>query len=650
MLLPRPPISGWPDGRTRAAERRGTSERRVLTPRWPSRWRCQVTAPVTNTWGSVDGNKAAIRGVLGSPAAGGGGGAGLRRPATSATPRPPKLDDERPTVAVLGEFNHGSRPSSTPPGRGGHADRHHADHGRARARHARPRATPTSSARRAAARPSPAPAHRLLTVDGGPSAERSGGKGRATGPGATFHHIEMTQPAALLEDHLHHRRHTRASTTSTSSGPRSPTATCPGPTPRLPARCDRQILTASERAVPRGADPALDAGIGCSSWWPRPISSTRRSWRRRWPSRRKHLAAIVPEPAIFPVSAKRALAGDPGPGPAGRLRRGCGCAVEKHGESCCSITRWPTPRALRLRAPEPGHSPARRWSCRSRAEQRIGRAHERLRTGKKVLETAAATVRAETAALKARVRQDLADFTAELRTAVPADIDAVDAAGHPALPVASSFRTPEVPGPRRRGADCRRSWRSWPRRVIEVANENVREVLDDVTAELGPARHEGRRSRSTRLKIRRLDLRAGRPRHHGVPVRRRAGRRRARRWRPDPGLRAARQGRRRGEGRGQGAGAAGGRWVAALVGPKLDEIIDGFGARLLEFVAQAGDTLTRGISEVLDRALRDRRAADATVSAKPDAAGDRRRALRAPRASTSGSPRSARRSGTPETA
>ena len=37
-------------------------------------------------------------------------------------------------------------------------------------------------------------------------------------------------------------------------------------------------------------------------------------------------------------------------------------------------------------------------------------------------------MRAETAALKARVRQDLADFTAQLRTAVAADIDAADAA------------------------------------------------------------------------------------------------------------------------------------------------------------------------------------------------------------------------------
>ncbi len=61
--------------------------------------------------------------------------------------------------------------------------------------------------------------------------------------------------------------------------------------------------------------------------------------------------------------------------------------------------------------------------------------------------------------------------------------------------------------------------------------------------------------------------------------------------------------------------------VAALVGPKLDEIVDGFGARLLEFVAQAGDTLARGISEVLDRALAERRGADTKAADAARAAG-----------------------------
>jgi hypothetical protein len=58
--------------------------------------------------------------------------------------------------------------------------------------------------------------------------------------------------------------------------------------------------------------------------------------------------------------------------------------------------------------------------------------------------------------------------------------------------------------------------------------------------------------------------------------------------------------------------------VAALIGPKLDEIIDGFGSRLLEFVSQAGDALARGIADVLNQALRERKAADDTATARTD--------------------------------
>src|SRR6185503_3287543 len=57
--------------------------------------------------------------------------------------------------------------------------------------------------------------------------------------------------------------------------------------------------------------------------------------------------------------------------------------------------------------------------------------------------------------------------------------------------------------------------------------------------------------------------------------------------------------------------------VAALVGPKLDEVIDGFGARLLEFVSQAGDALAKGIAGVLAEALKDRKASkDKSASTK----------------------------------
>jgi hypothetical protein len=335
---------------------------------------------------------------------------------------------------------------------------------------------------------------------------------------------------------------------------------------------------------------------------------------------KKHLAAIVPEPAIFPVSAKRALAGDRAGSGMDAFVAALGATVENQrrklllDHALADATRLSAfvrqslaihRRSLELPLPE--------------LEQRIGRAHERLRTGKKVLETAATTVRAETAALKARVRQDLADFTAELRTAVVADIDSVDAAD---IRRYLSFFVQDT-------------WKAWTETeggrisaeleklaetVIQVANENVREVLDTVTSELGPA--------DTKVEIKVDTLKydasifalgalgttvflfvdglAGGVLTLAAPILAFV-------------LRGKVAAEVKIEAKAQAPLAV--DRVAALVGPKLDEIIDGFGARLLEFVAQAGDTLTRGISEVLDRALRDRRAADATLTATADAAG-----------------------------
>jgi ubiquinone biosynthesis protein UbiJ len=58
------------------------------------------------------------------------------------------------------------------------------------------------------------------------------------------------------------------------------------------------------------------------------------------------------------------------------------------------------------------------------------------------------------------------------------------------------------------------------------------------------------------------------------------------------------------------------RRVAAVIGPKLDEIVDGFADRLSEFVAEAGAALSRGIAEVLSSALDERK----RRASEPDAA------------------------------
>jgi len=249
-------------------------------------------------------------------------------------------------------------------------------------------------------------------------------------------------------------------------------------------------------------------------------------------------------------------------------------------------------------------------------EERIGRAQDKLRSGKKVLETAAGTVRAETAALKARVRQDLADFTLELREALAADIDSVDAADirkYLSFFVQDTWKAWTEAEGERIAAELERL----AEHVIQVANENIREVAGGVAKDLGPAETKveikvdtlkydasvfalGALGTTVFLFVNQL---VGGVLALAAPL-----------------LAMVLRGRVatevKAEAKEQGPLAV--DRVATLIGPKLDEIIDGFGARLLEFVSQAGDALTRGIADVLDQALRERRAADDKHAVSPD--------------------------------
>src|SRR6201999_2484888 len=56
--------------------------------------------------------------------------------------------------------------------------------------------------------------------------------------------------------------------------------------------------------------------------------------------------------------------------------------------------------------------------------------------------------------------------------------------------------------------------------------------------------------------------------------------------------------------------------AAQAVAPRFERIVEDFAARLSDFVTAAGDALHRGISEVLDRALSERRAQGVDVSAR----------------------------------
>ena len=235
----------------------------------------------------------------------------------------------------------------------------------------------------------------------------------------------------------------------------------------------------------------------------------------------------------------------------------------------------------------------------------MGRAQDRLRVGRRALDQAAETIRAETAALKARVRQDLAAFTEELAGALPAQIDKVAA--------------PDVQ--RYLGPFLEDTWKRWvedkaemlagelealAERVIQVANENAEEVTQTVAAELGgeDVRLEisvdtfkydasvfalGALGTTVFLFVHTL---AGGLLALAAPI--------AAFFLKGRVAQEIKQ-----EARQRAPEAV--QRIAAALAPKLDEIVEGFSARLSEFVAEAGDALARGIAEVLAAALAERK-------------------------------------------
>jgi small GTP-binding protein len=582
---------------------------------------------------SLDDKKTAIRAVL-ADLAGAAEAAGLPWVARDVRDtRLPKLDDERFSVVVLGEFNHGKStfinallgtpllPTGITPTTALLA---HVTHG------ARAGATAvTDNGDRLPIDMATLADH--VTVEGlakaegkpdGKPEEKAGGKGQgpkatkaAKKPAAAIHHVEIAHPSPLLANRL-----TIVDTPGVNDINEQRADITYGYLPRADAAVflldATQILTASERQfleerilrstrdrlifVVAKAD-LLDEGE---------LAETLRFARQ-------HLAAIVPEPAIFPVSAKRALAGDRAGSGLDAFVAALGATVAHErrrlllDNALADATRLSAfirqslaihRRSLELPVPE--------------LEDRIARAQERLRSGTKVLESAAETVRAETAALKARVRQDLADFTLELREALAGDIDAVDAADirkYLSFFVQDTWKAWIEAEGERIAAELERL----AEQVIQVANENIREVAGGVAKDLGPS--------ETKVEIKVDTLRydasvfalgalgttvflfvntlVGGVLALAAPV-----------------LAMVLRGRVatevKAEAKEQGPLAI--DRVAALIGPKLDEIIDGFGARLLEFVSQAGDALARGIAEVLDQALRERKASDDTQAAGAD--------------------------------
>jgi tRNA U34 5-carboxymethylaminomethyl modifying GTPase MnmE/TrmE len=558
---------------------------------------------------SFEARKAAIRGVLADLAA---AADAARLPWIARDVREtrlPKLDEERFSVVVLGEFNHGKStfinalldapllPTGITPTT---AILAHIAHG--------PRVSATLVGDDGARRPiDAAELGDWLTVDG-LRAMADGAKADRKNTGV--HHVELTHPAPLLENRL-----TIVDTPGVNDINEQRAEITYGTLPRADAAVflldATQILTASERQfleerILRSTRDRLLFVVAKVDLLSEAELAETLAFAR------KHLTAIVPEPAIYPVSAKRALAGDRAGSGLDAFIAALGATVAHERQRL--LLDHALADAARLSAFIRQSLAIHRRSLElsfPELEARIVRAQERLRSGKKVLETAAATVRAETTALKARVRQDLADFTAELRAALTADIDAVDAADirrYLSFFVQDTWKSWTEAEGERIAAELERLAET----VIQVTNENVREVIDVVSTELGPA------DTKVDIKVDTLKYDAsvfalgalgttvflfvdglvGGVLTLAAPL-----------------LAFVLRGRVAAEvkieAKAQGPVAI--DRVAALVGPKLDEIIDGFGSRLLEFVAQAGEALSRGIAEVLDLSLRERQSTKDTA-------------------------------------
>ncbi len=336
---------------------------------------------------------------------------------------------------------------------------------------------------------------------------------------------------------------------------------------------------------------------------------------------RTQLLPIIPEAPIFPVSAKRALGGD------AEGSRLAALVAHMHTSLGAERRRLVEDHALaeaqRLSGFVRQSLGMRRRSAElatSDLEDRVTRARARLLDGTRAFDQVAATIKAETAAHKARVRQDLAAFTDAFAAALPGEIDAADAGD------VQEFL----------GGFLQDTWQQWLEaegemlgRELEALAEKVIEVASEHEAALGKAVADELEPGALRVAIKidtfRYDASVFALGALGTTVflfvNTLAG---GLLTLATPILALLLKGKVaqevKTEARQRAPEAV--RRAAAAVAPKLDEIVDGFAARLQEFVAQAGAALGRGLLEVLEGALHERRARDAHAAGELTATSD----------------------------
>ncbi len=325
---------------------------------------------------------------------------------------------------------------------------------------------------------------------------------------------------------------------------------------------------------------------------------------------RTHLSKIVPDPMIFPLSAKRWLAGDKaGSGMQALLDYLGQYLSEQRGKVLLDNGVSDGLRTAGYLRQNLGIKRRSLTLALDELEARIAKVRHELEHRKATLRAMHEKIRAESQAISASVRLDLEEFTSSFIAAVAADGGEIDRAD------ANDIK-------RYLQLFLQDKWKEWAEKegekissllerlaeeIIQVTNENVAEAMATLARELGPA--------ETRIDLEVDTLKydvgvfalgalgtgiflfvntlVGGLLTLAVPI-----------------LAVVFRERTSAQVKAQAKEAAPAviKKAAEAVGPRFETIVNDFSARLSDFVTAAGDALHRGISEVLDRALAERKA------------------------------------------
>ena len=349
---------------------------------------------------------------------------------------------------------------------------------------------------------------------------------------------------------------------------------------------------------------------------------------------RRGLQKLVPEPVLFPLSARAELDGDraaSGFDPLleylqGFLARDRGRVLLDNAAVDVARTSAYLQQnlGLKLRASELGLE---------ELEGRVASVRAQLDSSKRKLDELHGRIKAEAAAIKSQARLDLDTFARAFVNVLPEQIDAVDA-NDVKLYLGSFIEDKFREFAELEGAKIAALLEQLAEDVISVTNENAAEAAQALASQLGPA--------DTAVEIDvdsfKYDVGVYAVAALGTTmffVNALAG---GLLTLAAPILSILIKSKVAGDIREQAKERVPGVILRAAdaMGPHFASCVDDYGRRLSEFVTSAGNTLYRGISEILDQAIAERRQSDAAVEAVRQETGERLRQVAALREEVAG--------------